>query len=55
MLCRTQGISKILLDVRSGNVAARALYEKSGFIEDGIRQYFYENPREDAVLMSKAL
>ena len=31
MLCRTQGISKILLDVRSGNVAARALYEKSGF------------------------
>lgn len=54
-VCRTQEITKILLDVRSGNVAARALYEKSGFQEDGIRQRFYENPREDAVLMSKAL
>ena len=51
-ICRTESIAKILLDVRSGNEAARSLYEKAGFTEDGIRQRFYENPDEDAVLMS---
>ena len=30
-------------------------YEKQGFTEDGIRPQFYENPKEDAVLMSKTL
>ena len=54
-LCKTQGIAKLLLDVRSGNAAARALYEKSGFREDGIRQRFYQDPEEDAVLMSKEI
>lgn len=53
--CRAQEINKLLLDVRSGNMAARALYEKSGFQEDGIRQRFYQDPEEDAVLMSKAI
>ena len=48
-------MKKILLDVRCGNTAARALYEASGFKEDGIRQRFYENPVEDAVLMSREL
>lgn len=52
---RAQGIRKILLDVRCGNEAARALYTKCGFIEDGIRQRFYENPEEDAVLMSRTI
>ena len=54
-VCRAQEINKLLLDVRSGNMAARALYEKSGFQEDGIRQRFYRDPEEDAVLMSKAI
>ncbi len=52
---RTRGIRKILLDVRCGNEAARGLYEKCGFQEDGIRQRFYENPEEDAVLMSRTI
>ena len=52
-VCRTEGIRKILLDVRSGNSAARALYENAGYREDGIRQRFYEEPQEDAVLMSR--
>ena len=50
---RSGGIRKILLDVRAGNAAARALYVKAGFAEDGIRQRFYENPTEDAILMSR--
>lgn len=55
MLCRTGGMAKILLDVRSGNAAARALYTKCGFREDGIRQRFYQDPEEDAILMSRTL
>ena len=54
-VCGSERIKKILLDVRCGNTAARALYEASGFKEDGIRQRFYENPVEDAVLMSREL
>ena len=54
-LCASKGIGKILLDVRAGNEAARALYAAAGFREDGIRQRFYENPQEDAVLMSRTL
>ena len=51
--CAEQGIDRILLDVRVSNQAARALYEAAGFKEDGIRQRFYENPEEDAILMSR--
>lgn len=51
----SEGMKKIFLDVRCGNSAARALYESAGFKEDGIRQRFYENPVEDAVLMSREL
>ena len=35
--------------------AATARYEAAGFKEDGIRQRFYENPVEDAILMSRQL
>nr|WP_294493288.1 tRNA (adenosine(37)-N6)-threonylcarbamoyltransferase complex dimerization subunit type 1 TsaB [uncultured Mediterraneibacter sp.] len=52
-ICRTGGIRKILLDVRCSNSSARALYERAGYREDGIRQRFYENPQEDAILMSR--
>ncbi|HJC33022.1 MAG TPA: tRNA (adenosine(37)-N6)-threonylcarbamoyltransferase complex dimerization subunit type 1 TsaB [Candidatus Mediterraneibacter faecipullorum] len=54
-VCGSEGVKKILLDVRSGNGAARALYTSTGFKEDGIRQRFYENPVEDAILMSREL
>lgn len=48
-------VKKILLDVRQGNAGARAFYTGQGFMEDGRRPGFYENPKEDAVLMSKEL
>ena len=47
-----RGIRRILLDVRPSNLAARALYEKHGFLMDGLRKNFYRDPKEDAVLMS---
>lgn len=52
-ICREKGIVKLLLDVRGSNMPARRFYEKSGFLIDGMRNKFYENPCEDAVLMSK--
>ncbi len=46
---------RALLDVRENNVAAICLYKKAGFAEDGRRRDFYENPREDGILMSMDL
>lgn len=53
--CEEHKMEKLLLDVRESNEAARSFYTKSGFVEDGIRQGFYVNPSEDAVLMSRQL
>ena len=53
--CEEHKIEKLLLDVRESNEAARSFYTKNGFVEDGIRQGFYVNPSEDAVLMSRQL
>ena len=41
------------LEVRVSNTAARALYEKHGFQELGIRPDYYENPRENAIIMKR--
>jgi len=49
------GIVMLFLEVRESNVAARTLYKSLGFEENGIRKNFYEQPVENAVLMSKAL
>lgn len=53
--CEEQQITRIMLEVREGNEAARRFYEKCGFTEDGIRKNYYENPQENAILMSKDL
>lgn len=54
-LCREKGVKRLLLDVRTGNETAKSFYVKHGFGTDGIRRNFYDNPVEDAVLMSKIL
>lgn len=53
--CVEKGVKRLLLDVRESNEMARRFYEKHGFQKDGIRKRFYENPCEDAVLMSKEI
>ncbi len=50
-LTRKGGTEKILLEVRKSNQTARAFYEKMGFWEIGLRPYFYDFPKEDAILM----
>lgn len=68
-VCRRQGIADRLLDVfcrfgqanlafltlevRPSNTAAVALYEKHGFQEAGRRKDYYENPKEDALLLTR--
>jgi ribosomal-protein-alanine N-acetyltransferase len=48
---RLLGIENFTLEVRVSNMAAIHIYEKLGFIKEGIRPNFYEKPREDAWIM----
>ncbi len=45
------GATTAFLEVRSGNSAAQALYEKVGFKAIATRANYYSDPREDAVVM----
>ncbi len=45
-----RGIKHFTLEVREGNAAARTLYEKLGFVCEGIRPDFYRNPTENAAI-----
>jgi ribosomal-protein-alanine N-acetyltransferase len=45
----------VTLEVRHSNQAARALYRKFGFVELGLRQRYYSDNGEDAVVMNLVL
>ncbi len=47
---KLRGLSFMTLEVRAGNTAAQAMYEKQGWEKVGVRKNFYEKPREDAFL-----
>lgn len=47
------GMQAFTLEVRKSNAAAIHVYEKLGFVSEGIRPGFYEKPAEDAVIMWK--
>ncbi|MBR4286201.1 MAG: ribosomal protein S18-alanine N-acetyltransferase [Clostridia bacterium] len=51
-LSQTENAEFITLEVRKSNIGAINLYTKMGFKEVGSRKNFYENPREDALLMT---
>ncbi len=46
-------LSFISLEVRESNAAAIALYNKCGYQNMGVRKNFYENPKENAIIMTK--
>lgn len=50
---RRLGMRAFTLEVRAGNERAIRLYERLGFIQEGVRRRFYEHPAEDALIMWK--
>lgn len=49
------GLAFIHLEVRAGNEAAIALYERNDFARVGLRRGYYQAPKEDAILMTRFL
>ncbi|MBK6488605.1 MAG: ribosomal protein S18-alanine N-acetyltransferase [Gemmatimonadetes bacterium] len=54
-VARSRGGRIIFLEVRESNVAARALYESTGFMEVGRRSKYYVRPVEDALILRREL
>ncbi|WP_174875263.1 ribosomal protein S18-alanine N-acetyltransferase [Vogesella oryzae] len=57
-LAAKQNCSRMLLEVRESNLAARELYLSCGFKETGLRKQYYRSdsgPRENAILMEASL
>ncbi|ERK32232.1 ribosomal protein S18-alanine N-acetyltransferase [Clostridium intestinale] len=48
-----RGAKEITLEVRVSNLPAQWLYKKLGFSEEGIRKNYYEDNKEDALIMWK--
>jgi ribosomal-protein-alanine N-acetyltransferase len=52
---RASNAEKVLLEVRSANQGAQALYRELGFVKVGLRKNYYTNPIDDAVQMAATL
>ena len=50
-----RGIVAMTLEVRVSNAAAQALYTKLGFVPSGIRKEYYQDDKEDALIMWREL
>ena len=50
---KANGLYRITLEVRVGNLPARSLYEREGYVLDGVRPNFYRAPAEDAAIYSR--
>ncbi|MDR2862247.1 MAG: ribosomal protein S18-alanine N-acetyltransferase [Syntrophobacterales bacterium] len=49
--CRSEGITDGFLEVRASNQNAINLYQKAGFTVAGVRKGYYDDTREDALIM----
>ncbi|HBZ6637379.1 ribosomal protein S18-alanine N-acetyltransferase [Clostridium botulinum] len=45
------GCISYTLEVRASNIPAQELYKKYGFVENGIRKNYYQDNKEDAIIM----
>ena len=41
----------VTLEVRESNIAAQKVYERCGFVSQGVRPHYYEDTHEGAVIM----
>lgn len=46
-----QGLVEATLEVRRGNTAGRAFYQRHGFRETGVRKRYYADNSEDAIVL----
>lgn len=53
-LSAERGVRIIHLEVRESNGTALRLYERMGFVRDGLRKNYYTDPIEHAVLMTRS-
>jgi len=49
---RAHGVDLVTLEVRRGNLAAQALYLSLGFRQVAVRPAYYQDNREDALIMN---
>ncbi len=49
------GAKTVYLEVRKSDIGARKFYRRNGFEECGERRGYYDNPKDDAVLMERSL
>ena len=47
----SEGVTAATLEVRRSNTAALALYNRLGFLVEGVRTNYYQKPREDALIL----
>lgn len=47
----SEGVNRIVLEVRVSNLPAIHVYESCGFVNVGVRKGFYDFPKEDAYIM----
>lgn len=52
-IARKEGITRMTLEVRRGNIPAQGLYKKYGFESAGVRKGYYADNGEDAIIMWK--
>ncbi|MBD7912973.1 MULTISPECIES: ribosomal protein S18-alanine N-acetyltransferase [Clostridium] len=50
---KSWGCHSLTLEVRASNKPAQNLYKKFGFVEEGIRKRYYQDNKEDAIIMWK--
>ena len=50
-LCKDEGMRLMTLEVRRSNLTAQSLYHSAGFRDVGYRKRYYEDNREDALIM----
>lgn len=48
-----EGVTRLFLEVRASNEPAIHLYQNMGFVQTGIRKNYYEEPREDGIMMMR--
>ena len=51
----TNGVKRVILEVREGNNAAITLYKKYGFEQIGKRKNYYSEPAEDGLVFEATL